>query len=268
MENGSFRLVSNFVLTLVQVWKNWCILRLQFVSFFFYFFSPLFLAFKFLKLNWNAYTCVRSILKQKHSNLFFWVLRLPRLTMPLRFVQDNAAHTVGNKRVKWKFCVKGLAHRGLKELGGQNDRQQFREYSVKGCYICLSVGCDFTAFFKLSCASLYFHVCIILLIPCRMCGLSYPRKATAAVGLALPNPATGLVIIIMNVSDPHLRVRVQTGPGLVEAKSVGYIGWRLARATRSQEANASAGRDRTFEFIFSPLHLETLFFFLSLSLFF
>ena len=57
-----------------------------------------------------------------------------------------------------------------------------------------------------------------------MCGLSYPRKATAAVGLALPNPATGLVIIIMNVSDPHLRVRVQTGPGLVEAKSVGYIG--------------------------------------------
>ena len=93
MENGSFRLVSNFVLTLVQVWKNWCILRLKFVSFFFYFFSPLFLAFKFLKLNWNAYTCVRSILKQKHSNLFFWVLRLPRLTMPLRFVQDNAAHT-------------------------------------------------------------------------------------------------------------------------------------------------------------------------------
>ena len=47
-------------------------------------------------------------------------------------------------------------------------------------------------------------------------------------------------------------MKAQTSPGL------GSQG--LARATRSQEANASAGRDRMFAFIFSSLHLETLFF--------
>ena len=48
------------------------------------------------------------------------------------------------------------------------------------------------------------------------------------------------------------RVKAQTSPGLVSQG--------LARATRSQEANASAGRDRMFAFILSSLHLETLFF--------
>ena len=46
-------------------------------------------------------------------------------------------------------------------------------------------------------------------------------------------------------------MKAQTSPGLVSQG--------LARATRSQEANASAGRDRMFAFIFSSLHLETLF---------
>ena len=42
-------------------------------------------------------------------------------------------------------------------------------------------------------------------------------------------------------------------------KKFGLVSPGLAGAVRSQEGNVSAGRDRKFAFIFSPLHLETLF---------